>query len=266
MDNRYLVVIVLVLGVLVGSAVTNFATPSMVVADDTADVDDGDGDNNSNRLHVAGSGEVNVDPDQVVISLGVSITKDSAEEAREECANRTSQVIDALKDVGITDDQVETERFSLYADRDYIREEDRSKVVGYRAVNTIKITSNDTDKAADLIDTAVQKGANDVDRVTFTLQDSTREGMREEAVKKAVQDAKTEAQHVAQEVGVQLGSPVKIDVTSTGYQPYQPRYSMASETPVPVATPAPTAAGPTTPIQEGKVTVTADIHIIYNYT
>lgn len=262
MDNRYLVVIVLVLGVLVGSAVTNFATPSMVVADDTADVDD----NNSNRLHVSGSGEVNADPDQVVISLGVSITKDSAEEAREECANRTSEVIDALEEMGITDDQVETERFSLYADRNYIREEDRSKVVGYRAVNTIKITSNDTDMAADLIDTAVRNGANDVDRVTFTLQDSTREDMREEAVKKAIQDAKTEAQHVAQEFGVQLGSPVKIDVTSTGYQPYQPRYSMASETPVPVPTPEPTAAGPTTPIQEGKVKVTADIHIIYDYT
>lgn len=262
MDNRYLVVIVLVLGVLVGSAVTNFATPSAAVVDDTAS----DSDNNSNRLHVSGSGEVEVDPDQVVISLGVRVTKDSAEEAREECANRTSQVIDALKEMGITDDQVETERFSLYADREYVREEDRSKVVGYKAVNTIKITSNDTDMAADLIDTAVRNGANDVDRVTFTLQDSTREGMREKAVEKAVQDAKTEAQHVAQEVGVQLGSPVKIDVTSTDYQPYQPRYSMASETPVPVATPAPTAAGPITPIQEGKVKVTADIHIIYNYT
>ncbi len=263
MDSRYLVIIVLVLGVLVGSAVTNFSTPSMVVADGTADIDDGN--NNSNTLHVSGSGEVNAEPDQVVISLGVRVTKDSAEEARQECANRTSQVIDALKEMGVTDDQVETERFSLRPDREYDRDEGRSKVVGYRAVNTIKVTLNDTDMAADLIDTAVQNGANDVDRVTFTLQDSTREEMREEALKKAVQDAKTEAKHVAEEVGVELGSPAKIDVTSTGYQPYRPQYSMAEE-PVPTATPAPTAAGPTTPIQEGKVTVTADIHILYNYT
>lgn len=263
MDNRYVVVIVLVLGVLVDSAVTNFGTPS-ATADDPADVDDSD--NNSNTLHVSGNGEVDVDPNQVVISLGVRVTNDTAEEAREECANRTSQIIDALEEMGITDDQVETERFSLRPDREYNREEGRSKVIGYRAVNTIKVTLNDTERAAELIDTAVRNGANDVDRVTFTLQDPTREEMREEAVKKAVEDARAEAKHVAEEVGVQLGSPVKIDVTSTGYQPYRPQYSMAEE-PVPVPTPEPTAAaGPTTSIQEGKVTVTADIHIIYNYT
>lgn len=79
MKNRYLVVIVLILGIMSGLALNNLvAAPTVSAADSDNDIE--------NRLHVSGSGEVKANPDQVEISLGVETIKDTAQEAREENA------------------------------------------------------------------------------------------------------------------------------------------------------------------------------------
>lgn len=114
--------------------------------------------------------------------------------------------------------------------------------------------------AANTIDTAVASGANDVNRVSFTLQEATREQAREQAVKKAVQDARNEAENVAQEMDLTLGQPVNIDVSSTGFRPYTPQFDAVAggKASIPVGKAS-------TPIQPGKVTVTANIDVIYGF-
>lgn len=114
--------------------------------------------------------------------------------------------------------------------------------------------------AADIIDTAIASGANDVNRVSFTLQQATRDQAREQAVKKAVVDARKEAQNVAQEMSLTLDQPVNIDVSSTGFRTYTPQLAMEQ-----AAKSVPTDAT-STPIQPGKVTVTAKINVVYGFT
>ncbi len=255
MDNRYIVSLILVMGILLGSVIVSVADSSTTQQDQEE----------AKKLHVSGSGEMEMDPDQVIIELGVEVTEDSAREAREKNAQHTDSVIKAIKALGISEDQIETVRFSLYEENEKPRFEERkeeeSKSPDYRAVNTIRITSNDTDMAADIIDTAIASGANDVNRVSFTLQKATREQAREQAVKKAVEDARKEAQNVAQEMSLTVGSPVNIDISSTGFRPYSPHFDMGG---IAKATPTPTEET-STPIQPGKVTVTANIDVIYSF-
>ncbi|MFP3945365.1 MAG: SIMPL domain-containing protein [Halobacteriota archaeon] len=251
MDSKYIVSLILVVGLLLGSVIVSVANPSTAQQDQEK----------INELHVSGSGEVEVDPDQVIIELGVEVTEDTAQDAREKNAQQTNSVIRAIKAMGISEDQIETIRFSIYEENKdpRVKEENgdqNEEKVSYRAVNTIRIISNDTDMAAEIIDTAISSGANDVDRVSFTLQKATRDQAREQAIKKAIEDARKEAQNVAQEMSLTLDQPVNIEVYSTGI----PRLAMERAD-------AGTGTGTTsTPIEPGKVTVTANINVIYAFT
>ncbi|MFP3908258.1 MAG: SIMPL domain-containing protein [Archaeoglobaceae archaeon] len=251
MDSKYIVSLILVVGLLLGSVIVSVANPSTAQQDQEK----------INELHVSGSGEVEVDPDQVIIELGVEVTEDTAQDAREKNAQQTNSVIRAIKAMGISEDQIETIRFSIYEENKdpRVKEENgdqNEEKVSYRAVNTIRIISNDTDMAAEIIDTAISSGANDVDRVSFTLQKATRDQAREQAIKKAIEDARKEAQNVVQEMSLTLDQPVNIEVYSTGI----PRLAMERAD-------AGTGTGTTsTPIEPGKVTVTANINVIYAFT
>ncbi len=249
MKNNYLVVITLILGVMSGLALSNLVAPSAVTAADSKD-------DEQRRIHVSGSGEVKADPDQVEISMGVEVTRTTAQEAREENAAMTNQVINSLRGIGVSRDHIETVRFTIFPEREYDEETRKSEVVGYRAVNIIKVTSEDTDMAARIIDTAVSKGANSVEDVSFTLQEPTRKELRKEAVKYAVDDAQSEAQNAAREMGINLGPPITIDVTS-GFQPFEMRYEFAG---------AKGELQESTPIVPGKVTVRANINVAYSFT
>lgn len=147
-------------------------------------------------------------------------------------------------------------RFTIYPEREYNEEKQKSEVTGYRVVNIIKVTSEDTDMAGRIIDTAVSKGANSVEDASFTLKESTRKELRKEAVKPAVDDAQSEAENAAKEMGATLGLPVTIDVTS-GFQPFEIRYDFAGTK---------TESPESTPIVPGKVTVRANINVAYNFT
>jgi len=159
---------VLVLGVLLGAVLTYAASgPGEVTMDQ-----------DRNTLQVSGNGEIQTDPDRATLRLGVRTTEDTAEEARSQNADATQSVIDALTGLGLTEDQIETTRFTIDQERDFNRETRESRVVGYRATNILEVTTNDTSQAAEIIDTAVANGANDVQRATFTLRDETRESIK----------------------------------------------------------------------------------------
>lgn len=249
MEDRYLLAGMLAFGVLLGFAVTAVSTPSAVTLERPVD---------RNVISVTGAGEVDEEPNRVVISVGVEVTRGTAEEARAENANRTSRVVAALEELGLPEDQIETERYAIYPQRNYDGE-GAPRVTGYQAVNTIRVTSNDTSIAAAVIDTAVGNGANDVDTVSFTLTEEARQAAREEAIAKAIDDAEAEASAAAERSGVELEEPVRIELGGTGFQPYRAQEAIAAPTP----TPSP-GGGPT-PIRPGKVTVTATVDVTYGY-
>lgn len=243
MDRRYLPVVLMV-GALLGAFVAAAAVPTGA---------QGGGDDGT-ELQVTGQGQVEVDPDRAEVRLGVSVTGDTAEDARAAAANRSQRVVAALQELGLGDDAVETEQLRIYPERRYVEETGRSEVTGYRATNTVLVTTSTLSLVSDIVDEAVKSGANDVRGVSFGLTEEARKAARERAIREAVKRGQSEALTAAAEAGVTLGAPEKITVGSTGVSVYR------GETVV-----AQAMDGASTPVSPGTVTVTATVGLAYGF-
>ena len=208
----------------------------------------------SRSIHVTGSGSVTGEPDIATIYLGVSVEKESVEEAREAAASAMTAVIDALKTNDIAENDIQTENFSIYPQYDYTEE---GRVLrGYRANNTVNATVRDLESLSDIIDDAIGAGGDIVvvNSIQFMIEDPT--PLQAQARVLAVKDAETKAQTLAEASGVSLGKPITItETTRTAGPPIA--YAESAEFA------ADDGARSSTPIQTGELTVTINITIVY---
>ena len=207
----------------------------------------------SRSVHVTGAGSVTAEPDIATIYLGVSVEKETVEEAREEAASAMTAVIDALKDNGIADRDIQTENFSIYPQYDYTEE---GRILrGYRVNNTVNARVRVLDSLSDIIDDATTAGGDIVvvNSIQFMIEDPT--PLQAQARTLAVKDAQVKAQTLAEAGGVTLGKPITITETSRSAVP---PIAFAEE-----AEFAADSARTSTPIQAGELTVTVNITVVY---
>ena len=207
----------------------------------------------SRSVHVTGAGSVTAEPDIATIYLGVSVEKETVEEAREEAASAMTAVIDALKDNGIADRDIQTENFSIYPQYDYTEE---GRILrGYRVNNTVNAKVQVLDSLSDIIDDATTAGGDIVvvNSIQFMIEDPT--PLQAQARTLAVKDAQVKAQTLAKAGGVTLGKPITITETSRSAVP---PIAFAEE-----AEFAADSARTSTPIQAGELTVTVNITVVY---
>ena len=123
-------------------------------------------------ISVTGTATSSVEPDLLVITFGVETQEKTAKTALESNSNSMNGVVDAIRSVGISDDEISTSRLNIYPVYDSYRDESgryTQELLGYRVTNTITVETGNLNSAADIIDGAVQAGANRVDSVYFTL-------------------------------------------------------------------------------------------------
>lgn len=201
-------------------------------------------------ISVSGTGTVTMDPDEVLIYLGVQTQSASVLTAQQENAQKMDKIIKAIKDAGIAPEDIETTSYSMYPLRDY--EKAGQPITGYVVSNQLKVTVKETDKAGEIIDDAVAAGVNEVQSVIFTLSDEKRKSVRDEAIEKAMEAARSDADAMAKAAGVTLKGPLQMSTSDTG-----------------IVIPYPMAAvekGATTPILPGEITVTANVQVIYQFS
>src|SRR3954452_24220054 len=119
-------------------------------------------------ITVSASGKVTVVPDVARINLGITAAKTTVKAAREAGAKAMSDIIAALKKLGIADADIQTTNLSLYPQ---YGNGSAPKVVGYQISEQLQVTVRDLDKAGDAVDAATQKGATDVNGISFELAD-----------------------------------------------------------------------------------------------
>jgi len=151
---------------------------------------------------------------------------------------------------------METSGYSMYPLRSYEAEE--PTITGYVVSNRLMVTVTDVDKVGDIIDTAVNAGANEVQSVSFTLSDDARQDAREQALENAVEAARSDADILAKKLDVTILGPVEV-TTSGG----------SVVTPYPVPYRAVKEAGyemrESTPIMPSDISVTAYVQIVYQF-
>jgi uncharacterized protein YggE len=236
------------LAILVSVVALCFATLALVCPADAAERQP-----SKRTLEAVGRATVRVAPDTLQVTVAIETQGDTAAEAAKENARISRRVSSALeRDIG-SDGEVSTSGYSLRARYEYLKAEQRQKLVGYDAANTVTVTTELLEQAGPLIDTAVAGGATAVRSINFTLRDD--EAVRHRAVLEAGRRARAEVDAIADSLGVEVGA--LLSATTEFSAPDAPRPQFARG--VMMAESA--AAG--TPISAGELAVEMAVHVVF---
>lgn len=204
-------------------------------------------------ISVSGTGTVTLKPDVADLHLGVFLTRPTVKVARADAATAMTNVIAALKALGIDDKDIQTSNVSLQPTYDYSNGNNPPRITGFQMSNSVTVTVRDLDKLGDAIDNSLAAGATSLDGVSFRVSDQA--AAEAQARQAAMVEAKAKADTLAAAAGISIGGVASISETSAPI-PYPINYGMA----------APAGADSTkvaTPIQAGTTDVTITVAVVY---
>ena len=143
--------------------------------------------------------QVEVEPDQVTISAGVSNEAMTAQEALAQNSRAMEQVIARLRSLGIPERDIQTTRINLGARFDYDQQSRRQIFRGYEASNQVRVLLRDTEEVGNVLDALVKAGANNINGPSFSISDDTEP--KAEARRRALERARTMAMDYAAVAG-----------------------------------------------------------------
>ncbi|HHY39106.1 MAG TPA: SIMPL domain-containing protein [Clostridia bacterium] len=204
-------------------------------------------------IAVSGTGELDVVPDQAELTLGVMAERKTAKEAQAAMAENLDRVVKVFEGQGIEKKDIRTVGLNLEPVYDY-RSDAPPKLIAYRASSNITVATTKLDAVGDLLDLAVESGANTVQGVRFIIKDQ--EKAKEEALDKALADARKKADRVASLTGVKIKETKSVTVLD-----------FSSEQPMPVylRSAAKLAEGeaPSTPVLPGQIKFNVRVEVQY---
>ena len=167
-------------------------------------------------ISVTGEATVSVPPDLAQVDAGVTSDAKTAREASDANSAAMGKVLLALKGAGIEQKDYQTSRLSLQPEYAPNRQ-GPSPVVGYRASNRVTIRVRDVTKVANVIDTLVGAGANDLGGINFMVSQASK--LLDDARTQAVADARRKAEIYAKAAGATLGAPLSISEEGAAPRP-----------------------------------------------
>lgn len=181
----------------------------------------------SNIISVSGTGSAYASPDMAYVSVTVVTQSATATEAQQKNAVTMNNVIDALKSIGVTKEELATEQYSLRPIYDYDKQQ---RIVGYECRNSLRVTWKKVFEVGTVLDAAVKAGANDVGSVTFGLSKQKMDSLTTEAIKEAVADADAKAQALASSLKLTIIGKASASI-GTPYVPRLAGYELKVDTP-----------------------------------
>jgi uncharacterized protein len=180
---------------------------------------------------VSGSAQVEAQPDQATVRLGV-VRQASAAQAAQEQANAASrEILAAIGKLGVPPQKIQTSRLTLTPNY----RGDPPKIVAYSASNIISIELDDLTRVGPVIDAGLTAGGNQLEGVRFRLKNDT--AVRERALRDAVMEARRKAEVIAEALGVRLAgvqevSESGVSITERGQVQFARAAALAADTPV----------------------------------
>lgn len=171
---------------------------------------------------VSAEGEALGIPDVAQFTFGV-ITQGGKDitSLQEENTEKTNKIINFLKDSGIEEKDIKTQRYDLeprYQTYDCFKGENGPcpppEIVGYTVTQRILVKVRDFGKIGNILSGIVDNGANSVSQLSFIIDDPT--SLQNEARAEAIQKAKEKAELIARAGDFTLGRLLSIE---EGYRP-----------------------------------------------
>ena len=184
-------------------------------------------------VSVTGEASISVPPDLAQIDSGVTTEAKTAREASEANNKAMGGVLQALKNAGIAEKDIQTSRLSLSPQSTPGRNPNAPfQITGYRASNRVTVTIRDITKVADTIDVLVGSGADEISGISFMVSKASK--LLDDARAEAIADARRKAEIYAKAANISLGAPISIsEETAPGPVPYRKMAAdMAASAPV----------------------------------
>lgn len=201
------------------------------------------------RIMVSGSGEVLQAPDMAQISLGVVHEAKTAGAAMDAVSAATRAVLERLRALGIDDKDIQTSGLSLQPVWNHAASNQRPRIVGFSAANTVTLRVRDLGRLGHVLDAVIRDGANQMHGLQFGLQDP--DPVRDEARRRAVADAMGKAALLADAAGVTLGDVLEMSEEGGG----RPRPMMMEA--------AMRSGGGDVPIAAGELATQAQVRMVF---
>lgn len=204
----------------------------------------------SNSITVSGVGEAFGSPDVAYVQLGVNFAEANITDAFTRANDTMTQVIEAIKALGIADADIQTSGVNIYPQDIYGPEGGPTGERTYNVSNTVSVTVRDVSMAAEVINTGIGAGANNVYGLTFGIADTS--SLEQEARVQAVEDARQRAQQLADALGLTVGAPIIVTETyGQGVGPFFDRAQAAG------------LGGGGVPIEQGQLSVNVQVDVTF---
>jgi uncharacterized protein YggE len=213
-------------------------------------------DTNLKTISLTGAGSASAQADQAKLNLGVQIINKTASVAIGENANRMFDVVEAIKALGISEDDIVTTSYRVYPQYDWT--EQGRVFEGYTVTNLVQVTITEEylDIVGEVIDDAAKAGANQINGISFELSDAKREEIKTNAYIAALTDAQDKAQVISNTLGLSITGVHS--VTESSYVPVRSFDAEAKSMEGDIG-----AGFAPTPILSGELTVTVNVHIVF---
>jgi uncharacterized protein len=200
--------------------------------------------NTPGTISVQGTGQVDVQPDRGIVTIGVITQATTAQAATQENAITINAVITALNGIGISNSDIQTSYYNLYPQ--YSWSSGVSTLTGYQVTNEFQVTvvaSGQTIQQlgtdiGHVIDTATANGANQIYGVEFTASSDTLQQAQLTALRDATLDASQRAHTIASALGVNITGVVSVTTNPVYPQPvYFGVTALAADATTPIVPP-----------------------------
>jgi uncharacterized protein YggE len=173
-------------------------------------------------IWVTGQGTITLEPDLVLLNIGVETMADTVSIARGDAAKAMAAIVDAVKARGLEDADIQTVSFNIWPRYEYpevLVDGNRTRkqtLVGYTVSNTARIKVRDIDAVGEVIDDVTVAGGDftRINGINFTIEDTS--GYMNQLREDAVNDAIAKAEQFAELTGVIVGGLVFISETGGG--------------------------------------------------
>lgn len=169
-------------------------------------------------INVSGNSVIESVADEVSVYVGIETSKNTADDSKNENAAISEKVLNELYKIGIKKEEIETSSYNIYPD--YIYDNGKQELRGYRTSNILKIKIKDFTKIGNIVDVSINAGATTIQSINFELSEEKQNEIKKEAIAKASADAKDKAQATAQGLNAKLGRVKEVTIQDYNYNPY----------------------------------------------
>jgi len=218
-------------------------------------------------VSTSGTATMKADPDRFTVTVGVETNGTTAEEAASLNADLAAKIIAALKALGIPEDDISTSSYSVYPvysqisanacrvmegypipPECYVSQE----ITSYKASNSVSVTldADGSVDAGEVIDTAIEAGANTVQGAYFFISSERQEEIREDLIADAIANARSRADKAAAAVEMEITGVKSINLNDVYFPVFYKELAQAD-------------GGASTPILPGQQEISQTVQITF---